>query len=217
MIEHKTVSLADQVFEHLEGDILSGKYSRGESLTESRLSASLGVSRTPIREALRRLSQEHLIEESGKGSVVIGITERDLEDIYLIRGKIEGLSAEMAAKNRTEKQLDELREVLELQEFYVKKKDADRIKQMDSKFHDKIYELSGSMVFYDTLAPLHKKAQKYRKTSIESESRAEASVKEHRRIFEAVASGDGEAAARFACEHVENAYKHIVGNENAVN
>lgn len=74
MIEHKTVSLADQVFEHLETDILSGKYQRGEVLTESKLSLELGVSRTPIREALRRLEQEHIIEESGKGAVVLGIT-----------------------------------------------------------------------------------------------------------------------------------------------
>ena len=78
MLEHKTISLADQVFEHLESDILSGKYQRGEILTESKLSAQLGVSRTPIREALRRLEQEHIIEESGKGSVVIGISEKDL-------------------------------------------------------------------------------------------------------------------------------------------
>ena len=78
MIEHKTISLADQVFDHLENDILSGKYRRGEILTESKLSAELGVSRTPIREALRRLEQEHIIEESGKGSVVIGIKEKGL-------------------------------------------------------------------------------------------------------------------------------------------
>ena len=71
MIQHKTVSLADQVFERMETDILSGKYQRGEILTESKLSAELGVSRTPIREALRRLEQEHIIEETGKGSLVL--------------------------------------------------------------------------------------------------------------------------------------------------
>ena len=119
MIEHKTVSLADQVFEHLENDILSGKYQRGEILTEAKLCQELGVSRTPIREALRRLSQEHIIEESTKGSVVIGISERDLEDIFLIRENIEGLAAEVAAKCRTAEQLNELRHALELQEFYL--------------------------------------------------------------------------------------------------
>ena len=209
MIEHKTISLADQVFEHLESDILSGKYSRGEVLTETKLSSELGVSRTPIREALRRLEQEHLIEESGKGSVVIGVTEKDLEDIYLIRSKIEGLAAAFAAENHTEKQLEELREELELQEFYVAKKDADRIKKMDNKFHNKVYELSGSIIFFDTLLPLHKKVQKFRKASVESKSRATASAEEHRKIYEAIAEGNSQKAEEYAKAHVENAYKHI--------
>lgn len=210
MIEHKTISLADQVFEHLESDILSGKYARGEILTESKLSAELGVSRTPIREALRRLEQEHIIEESGKGSVVIGVTEKDLEDIYLIRMQIEGLAASLAAKNAgNAEQLARLKEALELQEFYLNKKDADQIKQMDNKFHNRLYELSGSMIFYDTLLPLHKKVQKYRKTSVESNSRAAASVEEHRRIYEAVAAGDSDLAFKCALQHVENAYNHI--------
>ena len=121
MIEHKTISLADQVFEHLETDILSGKYQKGESLTESKLSAELGVSRTPIREALRRLEQEHLIEEAPKGVVVVGISEKDLEDIFTVRLKLEGSVAAMAALNYTEEQLAVIREALEFQEFYLNK------------------------------------------------------------------------------------------------
>ena len=213
MIEHKTVSLADQVFEQLENDILSGKYPRGEILTESRLSAELGVSRTPIREALRRLGQEHIIEESGKGSVVIGISEKDLEDIFLIRKNLETLAASLAAENRTPEQLKELREALEFQEFYLKKQNKDQIRQMDSRFHRVLYKLSGSTAFYDTLMPLHKKILKYRRASIESSSRAEASVEEHRKIFEAVEAGNAELAAKYTAEHVENAYKHIIGKD----
>ena len=108
MITHKTVSLADQVFEHIERDILSGKYQRGVIITENKLSTELGVSRTPIREALRRLEQEHLIEDSGKGSIVIGISEKDLDDIFLIRKQLECMAASMAAKNHTPEQLAEL-------------------------------------------------------------------------------------------------------------
>ena len=213
MIEHKTVSLADQVFTHLENDILSGKYQRGEVLTESRLSSELGVSRTPIREALRRLEQEHLIEESGKGSVVIGITEKDLKDIFLIREKLECMVASLAAENRTEEQLSELKEVLELQEFYLSKLDAERIKYMDNKFHSTLYKLSGSMSFYDTLVPLHTKIQKYRMAAVQSKSRAAASVEEHRRIFEAIESKNSSLASKFAKEHVQNAYNHIKGED----
>lgn len=210
MIEHKTISLADQVFDHLENDILSGKYQRGEILTESKLSAELGVSRTPIREALRRLEQEHIIEESGKGSVVIGINEKDLEDIFMIRKSLECQVAALAAKNRTEEQLKQLREALEFQEFYLNKKDPDQIKLMDSRFHETLYKLSCSTAFYDTLVPLHKKIQKYRRASVTNSSRAEASVAEHRKIYEAIEAKNTALAAKYASEHVENAYKHIM-------
>ncbi len=209
MIEHKTVSLADQVFDHLERDILTGKYKRGDILTENHLSSELGVSRTPVREALRRLEQEHLIEETGKGSVVIGITENDLNDIFLIRKQLEGMVASLAAKNRTEKQLEEMKEALEFQEFYLSKCNADRMEHMDNKFHSILYKISGSMTFYSVLEPLHKKAQKYAKASVESKSRAEASVAEHRSIYEAIKAKDSELAFAMAQKHVENAYNHI--------
>lgn len=210
MIEHKTISLADQVFEHLENDILSGKYQRGEVLTESKLCAEMGVSRTPIREALRRLEQEHIIEESGKGSVVIGINEKDLEDIFLIRKSLECMAASLAAKNRTDEQLKDLKEALEFQEFYLNKNDPDQIKLMDNRFHETLYKLSGSTTFYDTLVPLHKKIQKYRRASVENSSRAAASVAEHRKIYEAIEAKNTALAAKYASEHVENAYKHIM-------
>ena len=209
MLTHKTVSLADQVFEHIERDILSGKYERGEIITEGKLSAELGVSRTPVREALRRLDQEHLIEESGKGSVVIGISEKDLEDIFLIRKQLECLAASMAAKNHTDEQLAELKETLELQEFYVAKADTEHVKYMDNKFHRILYKLTGSTVFYDTLVPLHRKIQKYRRASLQSKSRAKESVLEHRKVYEAIASRDEDLAAKTVLEHIENAYNHI--------
>ncbi len=213
MIEHKTISLADQVFEHLETDILSGKYTKGENLTESKLSAELGVSRTPIREALRRLEQEHLIEEAPKGMVVVGIGEKDLADIFQIRAALEGKAAQMAAKNYTEEQLTVVREALEFQEFYLGKRDPDRIKSMDSRFHETIYKMSGSTVFYDVLMPLHKKILKYRKASVSDSSRAEASVAEHRAIYEAIASHNGELASKLIIDHLNNAYSHISQGE----
>ena len=213
MIEHKTVSLADQIFEHLETDILSGKYQRGEILTEAKLCQELGVSRTPVREALRRLSQEHIIEESTKGSIVIGISESDLADIFLIRENIEGLAAETAAKNRSAEQLNELRKTLELQEFYLSKMDSEEIKIMDNRFHELIYKACGGITFYDTLEPLHKKIQKYRKAAVNNNSRAIASVEEHKKIFEAIDDQDGEAARKYATEHIKNAHNHIVGKD----
>ena len=213
MLEHKTVSLADQVFEHLETDILSGKYQRGEILSESKLCTEMGVSRTPIREAMRRLEQEHIIEDSSRGYIVIGISEKDLADIFLIRENIECLAAESAAANRTDEQLTELKNTLELQEFYLEKMDSEQIKKMDNLFHSLIYKFCGGITFYDTLEPLHKKIQKYRKAAVSNKSRATASVAEHRKIYEAIANRDCKAAKLATTEHIKNAHNHIIGKD----
>ena len=138
MLEHKTVSLAEQVFDRLENDILTGKYQRGEVLTELKLVSDLGVSRTPVREALHRLEQEHVIEITSKGILILGVTEQDLKDIFAIRLRIEGLASYCATESMTAEQLAELKETLELQEFYVAKQDPERIKTMYSKFHQLI-------------------------------------------------------------------------------
>lgn len=214
MLDHKTVSLADQVYEQLETDILSGKYKRGEVLTELKISETLGVSRTPVREALRRLADEHIIEEGVRGSVVLGINNDDLCDIYEIRCLIEGMAAGKAAKHITDSQLEKLSELVDLQEFYANKKDADRIKSVDNDFHELIYRFSGSNIVYTTLMPLHKKIQKYRKASYENHNRAEQSYEEHKSILEALRMRDSALANLKMTEHVKNAYKHIMNKEN---
>ena len=213
MIEHKNISLAEQVFDRLETDILSGKYRQGEILTELKLVGDLGVSRTPIREALRRLEQEHIIEITPRGILVIGVSRKDLDDILAIRIRVEGLAAAETARNITDEQLEELRETVELQEFYVPKHDADRINGMDSRFHKLIYRFSGSTPLYDTLMPLHKKLHKYRKASVENEVRSEHSSQEHRAIFEAIAAHDAELAEQRMMAHIANAREFIKNKE----
>ena len=208
-MEHKSVSLADQVFARLEGDILSGKYARGEVLTEMKLCADMGVSRTPIREAAHRLAQEHLVQITAKGITVLGVTEKDLSDIYDIRLCIEGMAAALAARHISAEALAELSEVLDLQEFYAAKKDAEHIRYMDSRFHELIYAAADSIVLYDVLMPLHKKAQKFRKRSVENSSRAMASHAEHRAIYEAIAAKDASLAEARMRAHVMNAKNHI--------
>ena len=212
-VEYKTVSLADQVFERLEAEILSGKYQRGEVVTELQLCAELGVSRTPVREALRRLSQEHLIEESPRGTVVLGVVRKDFEDMCAIRLRIEGLAVRGFIDNLSEDSLRELREAVEFQEFYLNKSDPDHIKAMDSRFHELIYQNCGSAILCDTLSPLHKKVQKFRRLSIEQAGRAETSVREHRAIYEAIAAKDADLAEQLMNEHVGNAMQTIIEKE----
>lgn len=213
IMEHRTISLADQVFERLETDILSGKYQKGEVLTEAKLTAELGVSRTPVREALRRLQAEHIIEEGAKGMVAVGISKKDLEDIFEIRTHLEGLAVRKTVMNITPEQLKVLKDVVDLQEFWVNKGDPDHIKGLDSRFHELVYKFSGSTVFYDTLIPLHKKTQKYRRVSVENRNRAERSMIEHRAVFEAIAAHDADLADRLLVEHIRNAADHILRSD----
>ena len=210
MAEFKTVSLADQVFEKLEHDIIVGVYPRGTYLTELKLVEQLGVSRTPIREALRRLEQDRLIEDTGKGSLVLGITMDDLIDIMDIRSSIEGLAAYYAAKNITAEGRETFKQISELQDFYYKKQDLEHLRQMDDRFHLAIYNLSQRPVLRDTLIPLHRKTQRYRLISIADKNRLDASIREHNAIYQAIVSGDAERASKLVTEHITLAKENMI-------
>ena len=118
-IMEKNRSIADKVYSYIEDAILSGEFKNGDVLSELKLCKLLDVSRTPVREALTRLFSEGMLKESGKGAVVVGVNREDIEDIYEIRMRIEGLATAKCAKNITEAQIERLREFLELQEFYA--------------------------------------------------------------------------------------------------
>ena len=210
MAEFKTISLADQVFEKLEEDIITGVYPKGEILTELKLAETLGVSRTPIREALRRLEQERLIKETGKGAVVVGITFENVVDIMDIRLRIEELAAFYATQNLTDDGAKELQEIGELQDFYFQKNDIENLRQIDDRFHDTIYSLSNRPVIFDTLLPLHKKTQRYRKISIEDPERLSQSIKEHKAILTAILNKNAALAAELMTKHIENAKNNMI-------
>lgn len=208
-MEHKTVSLADQIFMEIENNILTGVYSIGEVFTEMGFSEKLGVSRTPIREAIRRLEQERLVDVTTKGIVIKGISQKDISDMYEIRLRTEGLASRWAANSISEEVKRELSEIVELQEFYTAKKDVDNIKNMDSKFHEIVYNNCGSVVLSDMLHQLHKKMTKYRKVSVSNNERAFKSTKEHREILDAILAGNGDLAEKLTVEHVRNAKMNI--------
>ncbi|MBR7122840.1 MAG: GntR family transcriptional regulator [Oscillospiraceae bacterium] len=205
MNEFKSVSLADRVFEKLENDIITGVYPRGEILTELKLVETLGVSRTPIRESLRRLEQERLIADTGKGSVVLGITVDDLLDIMDIRQRIEGLAAYYATKNLTDESKDMLLSICDRQDFYYSRHDLESLRKVDDQFHHAIYELCGRTVIRDTLVPLHKKTQRFRRGSLDNDERLRCSVQEHRAICDAICSADAEKAEALIQKHIANA------------
>ena len=213
MREFKTTSLADQVFEKLENDIIQGVYPKGEILTELKLVEQLGVSRTPIRDALRRLEQERLIADAGKGSIVLGITEDDLLDIMNIRQRVEALAAYYATVNMTDEGRSELGHIVDLQEFYFNKGDMDHLRRVDDEFHDAICRLSKRNVITDTLVPLHRKTRRYRRIALENRERTAQSMGEHRQIYEAIVSGDAELARQLTAKHIEHAKEHMLGGK----
>lgn len=209
MADYRSASLADQVFDKLENDIIFGVYPRGEILTELKLVEQLGVSRTPIREALRRLEQERLIADAGKGSVVLGITEEDLMDILDIRVHVEALASYYAALNLTEEGRRDLSHIVDLQEFYFNKWDPEHLRHIDDEFHDTICMLSGRTVIKDTLLPLHRKTRRYRRIAMDDKARASCTLKEHHAIYEAIISGDADLAAKLTSQHIANAKEHM--------
>lgn len=206
----KSISIADIVFEKIEDAILSGEFAVGDVMTELKLCELLKVSRTPVREALSRLRQEGLIRESGKGAVVVGVSEDDLFDIYEVRMRTEGLAAARCAEVITDEQLKKLAETLELQEFYTVKNQPDSIKKLDSEFHEQIYSYCGSRTLETLLCELHRKVKKYRKTSVSNPDRALMAVKEHREIFEAISAHDAKLAEKLTEKHIKYARESIM-------
>ena len=208
--QFKSTSLADQVFDRLENDIIQGVYPKGEILTELKLVEQLGVSRTPIREALRRLEQERLIEDAGKGSRVLGITEADLFDIMTIRERVEGVAAYYATINMTPEGKKELTHLVDLQEFYFEKRDAERLRQVDDQFHDAICYMSKRSVIIDTIVPLMRKTRRYRRIAMDDWERVPHTKREHFEIYEAIVSGNAELAEELASKHISNAKIHML-------
>jgi DNA-binding GntR family transcriptional regulator len=204
-------SLSVRVFEELEESILNGSIKPGENLIELKLSAELGVSRTPVREAIRMLEQKGLVQITpNKGAVVLGISEKDLTDIYTIRMYIEGLGSRWAAANITEKQIQELTDIVDLQEFYNHKQSTGQINDLDSRFHEKIFEYSNSRTLQHTLSDLHHMIQRFRHISFNTTGRADKAIEEHRQILEALSRHDADEAERLTVQHIRNAMDNLL-------
>ena len=121
LIEYRPKSLADQVYERLEESILNGEYSPGDILTEKQLSVELGVSRTPIREALSRLEYDSLVKETSQGTEVRGINEDDVKDLYDVKKNLETLAVKKAVENMTEEDIKALKDVVDQQIYFAGK------------------------------------------------------------------------------------------------
>ncbi len=208
-------SLHSRVFNQIRNDILNGVYEPGESLIETKLSEELGVSRTPVREAFRQLELEGLVQSvPNKGVTVRGVSEQDIQDIYTIRRLIEGLAARWAAEKITPNELEELKEVVDLEEFYTKKGDYNQLLKFDTRFHDIIFRASKSMPLMHTLSTFHHYVQKARKVSMSTPKRAKEVLGEHKAILQAIIEKDADKAEQLTTQHVRNASSNLLGQSH---
>ncbi len=210
IVEGKALSLEEQVYARLEEDILSSSLPKGRVVTECELAGMLGVSRTPVRSALRRLAEEGLVEiTTNKGATIIGISTQDLIDTYKIRTRLEGLSSLLATERMSDEEKERLKEFVELSEYYLSKKDTDRLREIDTQFHSMIYKASGNRMLCRILSELHRNITRYRKISLGVPGRLESSVAEHREILSAILEGNGKLADELTSRHIERALENL--------
>ena len=203
-------SLRGQVFDKIRSDILKGRYQKGDELVECTIGKEMGVSRTPVREAIRQLELEGLVQLiSNKGAFVTGISASDVRDIYLIRSRLEGLAARMAAEHISSEQLAEMEETIVLSDYHVKKEHFEQVCEMDGKFHKLLYAASGSRILEHTLTDFHQYVQRVRMASITNRIRMHKSNSEHEKILEAIRNKDGDQAEKVAAEHISNTVENL--------
>ena len=203
-------SLRGKVFNKIREDILAGNYPEKSELREAAISKEMGVSRTPVREALRQLELEGLVSIiPNKGAYVTGITPEDIYDIYIIRSYLEGLCAKWACVNITNSQLENLEEIIYLSEFHIGKEHWDQIFELDNRFHLGMYEACGSRILEHILSDYHHYVERVRKNTLSSYERASMASAEHKAILQSVKDKDEARAERLANEHIFKSIDNI--------
>ena len=203
--------LRDVVFNTLRRAILTGQLKPGERLMEVHLAHKLGVSRTPIREAIRKLELEGLvIMIPRRGAEVARITEKSLKDVLEVRRALDALSVELACDRITEEDMKRLLQACQDFEKAAKGKDASVIAKADVALHDIIVEATGNQRLAQLVNNLSEQMYRYRFVYIKEESKHDMLVAEHREIYESIASRDKERAARAAKLHIDNQEKSII-------
>ena len=203
-------SLTEKIYHNLRSDILTGAFKDKEELKENTIAKNYGVSRTPVREAIRQLALEGLVDTiPNKGAFVHSIHEKDINDAYAMRSLLEGLAARWAVMNVTKEQLEAMEETLYMSEYYRKKGNWEQVYKCDNKFHDLLYSASGSYLLEHTLSTLHEYVQKVRKYVLTDEERAKISFEEHGEILNAIRNRQADEAEKLAIHHMEKAVERL--------
>jgi len=197
--------LKDVVYKKLRRAILLEELKAGERLTEIHLADKLGVSRTPIREAIGKLEQEGLVTIiPRRGTIVADITEKSLKNVLEVRRVLDMLSAELACDRIDEAGKRALEKAcLEFEEA-IKGGDLREIVQKDVALHNIIVEVTGNSILRQMMGAMFEQMYRYRVEYLKDESRYETIIREHRGICESIVRRDKEMAAKLAKEHIDN-------------
>jgi len=207
--------LRELVYQELKTLILEGKITPGTRLMEIDLAESLGVSRTPVREAIRQLEKEGLvIIEPRKGAYVSPISTSDIIEILEVRQNIEGLAARFAACRMSGDELEALRKASSDYDTAVDEGNTADMIKYDTKFHRLIADSSHNKILVHMVEQLQEFVLRFRYVYYDDFKRAGNVPKEHADILEAIASGDGEAARAAADFHIEK-LKELIIAENS--
>lgn len=197
--------LSSNLFSRLQTDILTGKIRSGEKLTEQRICEQYSVSRTPVREALRQLETDGLVESiPNRGAYVIGLSAQDISDIYQLRKIYEVQAVHWAIERMTDKELDQLEETFEFMEFYTMKCDKEKMLNINTYFHQLIYSASHNRMLSHMLASYQIYIKHIRTTPAGDADYLRTVFDEHRAIFSAIKARDAEAGARAMEIHMDN-------------
>lgn len=206
------ISLQERTYRALRHALVTGEFQLGERLYEMELAASLGVSRNPVREAIRRLQQDGLIEVRPRSGIyVASISPDDADDIYRIRGALEGIAAYLAAERATEAEIEEMEQLLIHPHRAVRRKGGDDAAVIDAdSFHRAIHQFAHSTPLSEMLAVIYGRVFRYRSVTLQYPGRPRVVKKAHRELFGAIARRDGKKAEKLMRDHVEGARRTLM-------
>ncbi|MCI5536225.1 MAG: GntR family transcriptional regulator [Clostridiales bacterium] len=211
-MELNNAPLSNSLLGKLQKDILTGKLKPGDKLTEQELCKAYGVSRTPVREALRQLEADGLVENIlNRGAFVVGMSEQDYEDMFELRKAYEVQAVKWAIERITEEEMDRLEETFEFMEFYTLRNDIDKMLTINNGFHQVIYEASHNRMLKKLLSS-YQNYLKYK--GIESaydDDYLTTVLEEHRAIFKAFKDKDVKAGTLAMEMHIDRARERRCG------
>ena len=210
--ENEYLPLRDVVFNTLRQAILRGEFKPGERLMEIQLANKLGVSRTPIREAIRKLELEGLvIMIPRKGAEVADITEKSLRDVLEVRKALEELAVQLACEKITQEELEELEKAGEnFKKVLNRSKDITEVAEADVRFHDVIYMATDNQKLILLLNNLREQMYRYRVEYLKREEAYPQLIAEHAAIIEYISKGEKKAATDVMCKHIDNQVTTVI-------